>query len=172
MMSRTSLQMLTFLMTRILGIDPGSRIMGFGVIDIANNKEAYIASGCIKLDTSLDFIERIGQILPAVETIIVKHQPTAMVIEQVFLAKNANSALKLGHARGIAIAAAHKSSLAIFEYSARAIKQAVVGTGAANKDQVGFMVQQRLSLASRPQVDAADALAVALTHAQSILETI
>lgn len=157
-------------MTRILGIDPGSCIMGFGVIDASPISEAYITSGCIKLDLKLPFNERIGQILPALETLIMKHQPECMAIEQVFLAKNVNSALKLGHARGIAIAAAHKHGLPIFEYSARAVKLAVVGTGAAKKAQVGFMIQQRLKLGSPPQVDAADALAVALTHRQNLLE--
>lgn len=160
------------LMPRILGIDPGSRIMGFGVVDVENGRETYIASGCVKLDTKLDFIERIGQIIPAMETIIVKHMPACVAIEEVFLARNAGSALKLGQARGVVIASVHKADLPIYEYSARAVKQALVGTGAAAKEQVSYMVQCRLQLKHTPQVDAADALALALCHGQSLLERI
>ena len=153
-------------MNKILGIDPGSRLMGYGIVATDGNTERYIASGCIRLDSNLPFIERIGQIQPALSAIITKYMPNTVAIEEVFFAKNAASALKLGQARGAALSAVHQHGLAIYEYSARAIKLALVGKGSANKSQVSFMVQHRLLLNGIPQVDAGDALAVALCHVQ------
>lgn len=153
-------------MTRIIGIDPGSRLLGYGIIDYINGRESYVASGCIRLDISQEFLERVGQIMPAIQSLIVKYQPCYAAIEEVFFAKNAASALKLGQARGAAIAAIHDKNLGIAEYSPREIKLALVGKGGASKEQVSFMVQHRLRLASCPQVDAGDALAVALCHVQ------
>lgn len=153
---------------RILGIDPGSRLLGYGIVDFKSNCESYVVSGCIRFNPSDSFIDRIGQILPAIQTIVTKYQPTQAVIEDVFFAKNASSALKLGQARGAVIAAIRSFGIEISEYSPRSIKQALVGSGAASKDQVSFMVQNRLSLTSKPQVDAGDALAVALCHIQHI----
>lgn len=150
-------------MNIILGIDPGSRLTGYGVIQQTGGRFQYLASGCIRLaDTALP--ERLLSIFNGVTEIIRQTQPTVFAIEQVFMARNADSALKLGQARGVAIVAARYAGLEVFEYSARQVKQAVVGTGAAEKTQVQHMVRTLLSLPSNPQADAADALAVALCH--------
>ncbi len=159
-------------MIRVLGIDPGSRIMGYGLVDIESQKEKYVASGCIKLDPKIEFITRIGQIFPALQALLLKYQPNYVAIEEVFFAKNVMSALKLGQARGVSIAAVHTAGLPIFEYSAREVKLALVGKGGASKDQVSFMVQHRLQLKNSPQIDAGDALAIALCHVQHMNNTL
>lgn len=153
-------------MSIILGIDPGSRITGYGVIQQKGNKCHYIASGCIR--TKGDTLApKLDMIFNGVSEIIQQYQPTEFGIEQVFMAKNADSALKLGQARGAAIVAATQADLYVCEYSARQIKQAVSGTGGATKDQVQAMVVQILSLSGRPQADAADGLAIAICHAHT-----
>ena len=150
-------------MTRILGVDPGSRITGYGIIELQGRQQQYVASGCIK--TSQDDIPgRLREIFNGLLEITVEYQPTEMAIEQVFMHRNADSALKLGQARGAAICACGTHDLSISEYSPREIKQAVVGKGSATKDQVQHMVTAMLSLNAIPQADAADALAVALCH--------
>ncbi|WP_395341821.1 crossover junction endodeoxyribonuclease RuvC [Ningiella sp. W23] len=147
----------------ILGIDPGSRITGYGLIKVVANKAEYLASGCIRVqDESLS--ARLHNVFTGVSEIIRQFSPTEFAIEQVFMAKNADSALKLGQARGAAIVAATNKSLPVAEYSARQIKQSVVGIGAADKTQVQHMVTYLLKLTKTPQADAADALAVALCH--------
>ncbi|TYL47802.1 crossover junction endodeoxyribonuclease RuvC [Marinomonas sp. IMCC 4694] len=152
--------------TRILAIDPGSRITGFGILDVANGKSKYVNSGCIRLpDEALSV--RLKHIFNHVSALLLEYQPDEFAIEEVFLAKNANSALKLGQARGAAIVAASIKDLAVHEYAARRVKQSVVGNGNADKAQVQMMVQLLLNLSSRPQADAADALAIALCHANS-----
>lgn len=156
-------------MPRILGIDPGSRILGYGIIDLIDGEEHYVASGCVRFDVNLSFIERLGQIFPALQSIIVKYQPSDAAIEDVFFAKNAASTIKLAQARGAAVASILEKNILITEYNPRAIKLALVGKGSANKEQVSFMVQHRLKLAQAPQVDAGDALAVALCHLQHML---
>jgi crossover junction endodeoxyribonuclease RuvC len=153
-------------MAVILGIDPGSRKTGFGVIKTSGDKCEYLASGVIHV-AEFEFAERLKQIYSCLQTIIHEHAPTMMVVEQVFMAKNANSALKLGQARGAAITAGAVAGLDVHEYSARQIKQAVVGTGAAEKIQVQHMVKMLLKLNQSPQEDAADALAAALCHAHT-----
>lgn len=153
-------------MTLILGIDPGSRITGYGIISSTNAKYNYIASGCIRLK-STNLPERLQEIFSNLQTVIQHYEPAEAAIEQVFMHQNAGAAIKLGQARGAAIAAATASALSIAEYSARQIKQSVVGHGAAKKEQVQHMVKVLLNLSGVPQVDAADALAVALCHAQS-----
>ena len=150
-------------MAIILGIDPGSRITGYGVIKKAGQKSEYIASGCIRVQGD-ELASRLKQIFDGVSEIIHQFQPTDFAIEQVFMAKNPDSALKLGQARGAAIVAATAFDLPVAEYSARQIKQSVVGKGNADKSQVQHMVTYLLELAARPQADAADALAVALCH--------
>lgn len=150
-------------MTVLLGIDPGSRITGYGVLEQQGNQFTYVASGCIRTQGS-DMPERLGQIFAGVSELIRQYQPNSFAIEQVFLAKNPDSALKLGQARGAAIVAAKQAQLDVAEYAARQIKQAVVGRGSASKDQVQQMVKYLLSLPKAPQADAADALAVALCH--------
>ena len=150
-------------MAIILGIDPGSRLTGYGVVRQTGQKFEYIASGCIRL-TLNDIPDRLKQIFDGVSEIIQQTQPDVFAIEQVFMARNADSALKLGQARGAAIVAAKHAGLEVFEYSARQVKQSVVGTGAADKAQVQHMVRTLLKLPANPQADAADALAVALCH--------
>ncbi|GAA6135257.1 crossover junction endodeoxyribonuclease RuvC [Oceaniserpentilla sp. 4NH20-0058] len=152
-------------MSIILGIDPGSRLTGFGVIEAQGSKLRYITSGCIRIDTSQDLAYRLKQIYTCVSQIINEQHPDEFAIEQVFMGKNVDSALKLGQARGTAIVAASMQDIPVSEYAARAIKQAVTGTGAANKEQVQHMVQLLLRLPGKPQADAADALAIAITHA-------
>lgn len=154
-------------MSIILGIDPGSRLTGFGVIEAHGSKLRYITSGCIRIDTSQDLAYRLKQIYTCVSQIIDEQSPNEFAIEQVFMGKNVDSALKLGQARGSAIVAASMQDLPVFEYAARAVKQAVTGRGAADKEQVQHMVQILLSLPGKPQADAADALAIAITHAYS-----
>ena len=153
-------------MTIILGIDPGSRRTGFGVIRQTGSKAEYISSGVIRIpETALP--ERLKVIFDSISEIIAQHHPEEMAIENVFMAKSAGSALKLGQARGAAIVAAVNGNLPVFEYEARKVKQSVVGTGAATKIQVQHMVKTLLSLPGEPQEDAADALAVALCHAHT-----
>ena len=155
-------------MSIILGIDPGSRFTGYGVIKQQGRSFEYLGSGCIKaLSQGDDLGSRLQTIFTGVSEIILQFNPEQFAIEQVFMAKNPDSALKLGQARGAAIVAATNNSLVIAEYSARQIKQAVVGTGAADKSQVQHMVKAILKLPATPQADAADALAVALCHAHS-----
>lgn len=152
-------------MSIILGIDPGSRLTGFGVIEAKGSKLRYITSGCIRIDTSQDLAYRLKQIFTCVSQIIEEQNPTEFAIEQVFMGKNVDSALKLGQARGSAIVAASMQDIPVAEYAARSIKQAVTGRGGADKEQVQHMVQILLSLPGKPQADAADALAIAITHA-------
>ncbi|GIU16174.1 MULTISPECIES: crossover junction endodeoxyribonuclease RuvC [unclassified Shewanella] len=150
-------------MAIILGVDPGSRITGYGVIKCVGRQQVYVGSGCIR--TSSDELPlRLKQIFDGLSEIIRQYQPDEFAIERVFMAKNADSALKLGQARGAAIVAATAANLPVAEYSATQIKSAVVGTGRAQKSQVQHMIQQLLKLPSAPQADAADALGVAVCH--------
>lgn len=153
-------------MTRILAIDPGSRLTGFGVIDVINGKINYVSSGCIRLPDE-NLAVRLKRIYECVSDVISDFQPKEFAIEEVFLAKNANSALKLGQARGSAIVAAAMADLPVYEYAARRVKQSVVGNGNADKVQVQAMVQMLLALEAPPQADAADALAIAMCHANT-----
>lgn len=154
-------------MTLVLGIDPGSRVTGFGLIRSVGNRHQYIASGCIRTTDKAQLPDKLEEIFRGVTEIIDEHRPAEMAIEKIFMARSAESALKLGQARGVAIVAAVNRGVPIHEYEARKIKQAVVGTGAAQKSQIQHMVQQLLGLAGRPQSDAADALAIALCHIQT-----
>jgi crossover junction endodeoxyribonuclease RuvC len=147
----------------ILGIDPGSRITGYGIIKSIKQQQQYLTSGCIKI-TSNDWGYRLKQIYDDLLQIITQYKPQQISIEKIFVHKNASSALKLGQARGAAIVAAATIGIPIHEYSARQIKQAVVGFGNADKKQVQSMVQTILSLDKKPQEDAADALAIAMCH--------
>ncbi len=152
--------------TRIFAIDPGSRITGFGIVDVINGKSVYVNSGCIRLPDEVLSV-RLKHIFENVSALLEEYQPDEFAIEEVFMAKNPNSALKLGQARGAAIVAASLRELFVNEYAARRVKQSVVGSGNADKEQVQLMVQMLLKLSSRPQADAADALAIALCHANS-----
>ncbi|WP_019613076.1 crossover junction endodeoxyribonuclease RuvC [Psychromonas ossibalaenae] len=153
-------------MSIILGIDPGSRITGYGVIQQKGSKCIYIASGCIRTKGD-SLAPKLDMIFKGISEVIKQYQPTEFGIEQVFMAKNPDSALKLGQARGAAIVAATQADLYVCEYSARQIKQAVTGSGGASKEQVQQMVMQILKLSGRPQADAADGLAVAICHAHT-----
>jgi len=151
---------------RILGIDPGSRFTGFGVIDTEGTRLSYLASGCIRI-TDTELPDRLRTIFDGLTEIVRTHQPDLVAIERVFMARNADSALKLGQARGAAITAVIQHELPVAEYTALQIKQAVVGNGHAGKEQVQHMVRALLSLSGTPQADAADALACAICHAHS-----
>jgi len=149
---------------RILGIDPGSRITGIGIIESDGRHSKHVFSTCIRLGNGA-FPLRLGKIYQEVELIIREYQPQQMAIEDVFLSNNPSSALKLGQARGAAICATVMQGIPVSEYSAREIKLAVVGKGNANKSQVQHMVKLLLNLQGKIQEDTADGLAIALSHA-------
>lgn len=153
-------------MSIILGVDPGSRKTGFGVIQQQGRKQIYIASGVIRLPTDAPLSERLNILFESLVTVISQYQPDEMAVEDIFISKNASSALKLGHARGVILVAGGQNNIPIAEYEARKVKQAVTGSGAAAKEAVQHMVKTMLKLPGTPQEDAADALAVALCHAQ------
>ena len=151
-------------MALILGIDPGSRITGYGLIKAVGTRQEYVASGCVKTTDRATLPERLDVIFSGLTELINEHLPDELAIERIFMSKSADSALKLGHARGAAIVAAVNQGLPVFEYEARKVKQAVAGTGGASKAQVQQMVITLLNLPGKPQPDAADALAIALCH--------
>jgi len=148
----------------ILGIDPGLRITGFGVICCSGAKLAYVSSGCIKSEDS-DLPGRLKTILEGLREVIQQHRPQQVAVEKVFVNVNPQSTLLLGQARGTAICAAVLESLPVAEYTALQVKQAVVGNGHAKKEQVQEMVRRLLRLPGSPGADAADALACAICHA-------
>jgi crossover junction endodeoxyribonuclease RuvC len=150
-------------MTRILGIDPGSRFTGYGLIDSDGQHARYVSSGCLRVNGN-SLADKLGLIFSELCTLISEFQPHHLAIESVFMHRNADSALKLGQARGAAICAAVTRDLPVSEYAPREIKQAVVGKGGADKLQVQHMVRVLLNLTETPQADAADALAIALCH--------
>lgn len=152
---------------RILGIDPGSTITGYAVIDFTGRKNSYIDSGCIRLGKE-DMPIRLMMIHQGIQSLIANYQPREFAIEQIFMHANPNSALKLGQARGAALTVAALHGLPISEYAPKAIKNAVVGTGGASKEQVQHMVKVLLGLSGKIQSDAGDALAIALTHAHHL----
>lgn len=153
-------------MTKILGIDPGSRITGYGIISVSGFDYSYVASGCIRIKNE-EFPEKLKEIYVGLDAIIAEYQPDLAAIEQVFVKINVGGALKLGQARGAAICACVMRSLKVGEYSPNQIKKAVVGRGHATKEQVQHMVKTQLNLQKSPSADAADALAIALCHAQT-----
>jgi len=149
---------------RVLGIDPGTNVTGFGLIDVNDSSIVHVINGSIRTESNLSFPSRLQQIYLGVLDIIKRYRPTVMAIEDVFHANNAKSALKLGHSRGAAILAAVNSGVSIESYSPLEVKKAVVGFGRAQKEQVQRMVQVILQLPSLMDVDASDALAVAICH--------
>lgn len=149
---------------RILGIDPGLRVTGFGVIDKIGNRLVYVSSGCIKSGEG-ELPQRLGVILAGLGEVIGLHQPHQAAVEKVFVNVNPQSTLLLGQARGAAICAAVLQQLPVAEYTALQVKQAVVGNGHAAKEQVQEMVKRLLNLPGVPSSDAADALACAICHA-------
>ena len=150
---------------RILGIDPGSRITGYGVITQSKKNLYYVACGIIKASPKLPFPERIMVMHNGICEVIEKHRPVCAAVEDVFFAKNPKSALKLGQARGAIIAAVMREKLTVAEYTPKRIKQTVVGYGQAGKEQVQHMVKVLLKLSASPSEDAADALAAAICYA-------
>ena len=148
---------------RILGIDPGSQITGFGIVDLIGTKVVPVEWGSLR--TSGDHAERLRTIFVKLEEIVRAFEPDEIAIERVFLHRNADSALKLGQARAAAICGTFAIDASLHEYSARHIKQAVVGNGSAEKAQVEHMIRILLGIRDDVQPDAADALAVALCHA-------
>ena len=150
-------------MKRILGIDPGSRITGYGIIDVDGDRAAVATFGVIKTGAG-EFPQRLGAIFAGIRELVDEFRPDEVAVENVFVSKNAASALKLGQARGAAICAALSRELPVAEYSPRSVKQAIVGRGGADKVQVQHMVCVLLQLRETPQEDAADALGVALCH--------
>jgi crossover junction endodeoxyribonuclease RuvC len=157
-------------LTRILGIDPGSRVTGYGVLDSDGTSTRYVASGCIDVAEHA-FSARLEQIFTRVGELVDRYRPAHVAIENVFVHRNADSALKLGQARAAAICGTFGDRPELFEYAARQIKQAIVGRGGADKQQVQHMVRAILGLASLPGSDEADALAVAICHAHSRLDS-
>ena len=153
-------------MTILLGIDPGSRHTGYGVIEQVGNRSRALAFGTIST-SGAEMAPRLGTIFAGLCEVMSAHRPEEVSIEKVFMARNPDSALKLGQARGAALTAVVQSGVPVFEYSARQVKQAVVGRGGAEKVQVAEMVKHLLGLEKRPQEDAADALAIALCHAHT-----
>jgi crossover junction endodeoxyribonuclease RuvC len=152
---------------RILGIDPGLRITGFGVIDKVGHRLGYVASGCVKSNDKDDLPTRLRTLLEGIGEVIATHRPAEASVERVFVNANPHSTLLLGQARGAAISALVLAGLPVAEYTALQVKQAVVGHGKAAKDQVNHMVCRLLNLPGAPSADAADALACAICHAHA-----
>ena len=150
---------------RILGIDPGLRITGFGIIEKHGNQLRYVASGCIKSNDKQSLPERIATLFAGISEVIATYRPDQAAVEKVFVNVNPQSTLLLGQARGAAISALVHGGLPVAEYTALQVKQAVVGNGHADKTQVQHMVRRLLSLPGDPSPDAADALACAIAHA-------
>lgn len=153
-------------MPLILGIDPGSRITGYGLVLSERGQLKHVDNGVIQANADT-FVDRLAQIHNGVAEIIAQYRPDQVAIEEVFVNKNVSSAMKLGQARGAAIVAATQVRLPVSEYTATNVKQAVVGTGRADKSQVQTMIKMLLSLPENPLADAADALAIAVCHANS-----
>jgi len=149
---------------RVLGIDPGSQCTGFGVVDVVGARLTYVASGVIRTGQG-EFAARLCEIYRCVKTVVAQYRPQEIAIERVFVNRNPDSALKLGQARGAAICGTADADAEVFEYATRQIKQAVVGTGSAEKAQVQLMMKSLLKLEGRLAADAADALAAAVCHA-------
>ena len=148
---------------RILGIDPGSRATGFGIIEVNGDRVTALRHGVIRTGGG-EFPQRLGIIFQGILDLIADHSPDQVAVENVFVSRNAASALKLGQARGAAVCAAISCNLPVAEYSPRSVKQAIVGRGGADKVQVQHMITVLLNLQQAPEEDAADALAVALCH--------
>jgi len=150
-------------MIRILGIDPGSQITGYGVIEIDGNRAIYVDCGCIRA-TGKSLADKLKSIYNGIHHVVDIHMPDEVSVEKVFMHKSVDSALKLGQARGVAICAASRPEVPVIEYAATEVKKAIVGKGRADKTQVQHMVRILLNLQGKLQVDAADALAIALCH--------
>lgn len=151
---------------RLLGLDPGLRITGWGIIDIDGNRMTHVADGCVKTDAKLSLAERLVQLHEGIEKVIKRFGPVEAAVEETFVNKNPTSTLKLGQARGVVMLTPAQAGLLVFEYTPNQVKKTVVGTGHAAKEQVQMMVKTLLPTAKIEIADAADALAVAICHAQ------
>lgn len=153
-------------MKRILGIDPGSRLCGYGVVDISPcSKPTYVECGVLQLPEKDPLPKRLAQLAMDLREIILEFQPQEMALESIFYGKNAQSALRLGYARGVVMLLSAEANLSLYEYSPSVIKQNIAGNGQASKAQIQKMVAWQCGLRTNPQADAADALAIALCHA-------
>lgn len=152
---------------RILGLDPGLRRTGWGVVTVEGARLAHVAHGVIRPDEAAPFAVRLLVLFEAIEAVIAAHAPDEAAVEETFVNTNAASTLKLGHARAACLIAPARAGLPVAEYAATVVKKAVVGTGAADKGQVGFMIRRLLPTAGETTADAADALAVAIAHAHA-----
>ena len=152
---------------RVLGIDPGSRKTGWGVVQLEGTRLRHIGAGTIATSARASLPERLRTIHEGLQQVVAEHSPEAVAVEEIFFAKYANAALKLGHARGVALLVAAESSLAVHEYPPAIVKRTVVGRGNADKTQVGRLVAALLGLSTPADADASDALAVAITHIQA-----
>ena len=152
---------------RILGLDPGLRKTGWGVIRVEGNRLSHLGHGVIAPDEKAPFSERLLALFDGISAVVADWTPDEAAIEETFMNTNAASALKLGHARAAALLAPAKAGLPVAEYAARLVKKSVVGTGAADKDQVAFMIARILPGSAGATADAADALAVAIAHAHA-----
>lgn len=152
---------------RILGLDPGLRRTGWGVVACEGARLVHVAHGVIAPKDTLPFAERLLILLTGIEAVIAQHAPDEAAVEETFMNDNARSALKLGHARAMALVAPARAGLPVAEYAATVVKKAVVGTGGADKSQVGWMIARLLPTAGKTTADAADALAVAIAHAHA-----
>ncbi len=152
-------------MTRLLGIDPGLRFTGWGLIEVSGNHLRHLADGVIATDNDQGVPERLRVLYDGLTALIGEHRPDEAAVEETYVNRNGTATLKLGYARGVALLAPALAGLPVHEYGAMAVKQAVVGTGAASKDQVEVMVRRLLPGATLKRADAADALAVAVCHA-------
>lgn len=155
-------------MIRILGIDPGSRLTGYGVIEAAGGRIGFVACGVVRTNRDFPLSHRLNEIFDGINEVIQVYDPAVAAVEEVFMSSNANSALKLGQARGAAVVAAMQNGLTVHDYSAKKVKRAVVGYGQAEKTQVQHMIKILLGLSALPTADAADALAVAICHAHHL----
>jgi crossover junction endodeoxyribonuclease RuvC len=153
---------------KILGLDPGLGTTGWGIIRADGNRLSHLANGQLKTDASEPLPKRLSHLASQLEALLADHQPEAAAVEEVFVNKNPQSTLKLGQARGVALMVAARAGLEVGEYAARLVKKAVVGNGAAEKAQVHAMVQRLLPGTAIAGPDAADALAVAITHAHHL----
>jgi crossover junction endodeoxyribonuclease RuvC len=152
---------------RVLGIDPGSRRTGWGVVQLEGTRLRHVGAGTIVVPEKLPLPKRLHIIHRELQLVIAEHRPEAVAVEEIFFAKYANAALKLGHARGVALLVAAELELEVHEYPPAIVKRTVVGRGAADKTQVGRLITALLGLKAPPEEDAADALAVAITHIQA-----
>lgn len=154
---------------RILGIDPGSRTTGYGIIDKDGSRIGFVACGTIRTSSGRGLSDRLLEIFDGLMQVIDQHKPDVAAVEDMFIANNPRSALILGQARGVAVLAAMKCGMKVHDYPPRVVKQAVAGYGQAEKDQVQHMVRALLQLSAAPSCDASDALAVAICHANQMV---